>query len=153
MTWLLAKVSCKSLYLKMLIIPVEIHVSAAFFLCALGQLCLSILSLCSQMNAEVQDELLMLLRSQQRELTELRRQIETMQSSIMAQVEHVLTNHQEQERILWSYSLNIFLCFPFPPPPIKILKPYAVATCNFFCPTLWVLVLNGASEASLRAFQ
>ncbi|XP_026221079.1 enhancer of mRNA-decapping protein 4 isoform X1 [Anabas testudineus] len=52
----------------------------------------------SQMNAEVQDELLMLLRSQQRELTELRRQIETMQSSIMAQVEHVLTNHQEQEQ-------------------------------------------------------
>uniref|UniRef100_A0A7N6A0N4 Enhancer of mRNA-decapping protein 4 n=1 Tax=Anabas testudineus TaxID=64144 RepID=A0A7N6A0N4_ANATE len=54
------------------------------------------LKLC--MNAEVQDELLMLLRSQQRELTELRRQIETMQSSIMAQVEHVLTNHQEQEQ-------------------------------------------------------
>uniref|UniRef100_A0A3Q4G2I1 Enhancer of mRNA-decapping protein 4 n=1 Tax=Neolamprologus brichardi TaxID=32507 RepID=A0A3Q4G2I1_NEOBR len=51
-------------------------------------------------NAEVQDELMMLLRSQQRELTELRGQIETMQSSIMAQVEHVLTNHQEQERIL-----------------------------------------------------
>uniref|UniRef100_A0A3Q4GAV1 Enhancer of mRNA-decapping protein 4 n=1 Tax=Neolamprologus brichardi TaxID=32507 RepID=A0A3Q4GAV1_NEOBR len=53
-----------------------------------------------QFNAEVQDELMMLLRSQQRELTELRGQIETMQSSIMAQVEHVLTNHQEQERIL-----------------------------------------------------
>ncbi|XP_038563154.1 enhancer of mRNA-decapping protein 4 isoform X1 [Micropterus salmoides] len=52
----------------------------------------------SQMNAEVQDELLMLLRSQQRELTELRGQIEAMQSSIMAQVEHVLTNHQEQEQ-------------------------------------------------------
>uniref|UniRef100_A0A669EAI4 Enhancer of mRNA-decapping protein 4 n=1 Tax=Oreochromis niloticus TaxID=8128 RepID=A0A669EAI4_ORENI len=50
-----------------------------------------------QFNAEVQDELMMLLRSQQRELTELRGQIETMQSSIMAQVEHVLTNHQEQE--------------------------------------------------------
>lgn len=52
------------------------------------------------MNAEVQEELLMLLRSQQRELTELRGKIEAMQSSIMAQVEHVLTNHQEQERIL-----------------------------------------------------
>ncbi|XP_047452618.1 enhancer of mRNA-decapping protein 4 isoform X2 [Mugil cephalus] len=51
----------------------------------------------AQFNTEVQDELLMLLRSQQRELTELRGQIETMQSSIMAQVEHVLTNHQEQE--------------------------------------------------------
>lgn len=57
------------------------------------------------MNAEVQDELLMLLRSQQRELTELRGQIEAMQSSIMAQVEHVLTNHHEQERILHT------LCF------------------------------------------
>lgn len=52
------------------------------------------------MSAEVQEELLMLLRSQQRELTELRGQIEAMQSSIMSQVEHVLTSHQEQERIL-----------------------------------------------------
>ncbi|XP_041651438.1 enhancer of mRNA-decapping protein 4 isoform X2 [Cheilinus undulatus] len=52
----------------------------------------------SQVNAEVQDELLMLLRSQQRELTELRGQIEAMQSSIMSQVEHVLTTHQEQEQ-------------------------------------------------------
>ncbi|XP_069028886.1 LOW QUALITY PROTEIN: enhancer of mRNA-decapping protein 4 [Embiotoca jacksoni] len=51
----------------------------------------------AQFNAEVQDELLMLLRSQQRELTDLRGQIETMQSSIMAQVEHVLTTHQEHE--------------------------------------------------------
>ncbi|XP_068459131.1 enhancer of mRNA-decapping protein 4 isoform X2 [Clinocottus analis] len=51
-----------------------------------------------QMNAEVQDELLMLLRSQQRELTDLRGQIEAMQSTIMVQVEHVLTNHQEQEQ-------------------------------------------------------
>uniref|UniRef100_A0A672GTJ9 Enhancer of mRNA-decapping protein 4 n=1 Tax=Salarias fasciatus TaxID=181472 RepID=A0A672GTJ9_SALFA len=48
-------------------------------------------------GAEAQEELLMLLRSQQRELTELRGQIETMQSSIMSQVEHVLANHQEQE--------------------------------------------------------
>lgn len=48
-------------------------------------------------SAEAQDELLMLLRSQQRELTELRGQIETIQSNIMSQVEHVLTNHQEQE--------------------------------------------------------
>uniref|UniRef100_A0A672GT45 Enhancer of mRNA-decapping protein 4 n=1 Tax=Salarias fasciatus TaxID=181472 RepID=A0A672GT45_SALFA len=46
---------------------------------------------------KAQEELLMLLRSQQRELTELRGQIETMQSSIMSQVEHVLANHQEQE--------------------------------------------------------
>lgn len=59
------------------------------------------------MNAEVQEELLMLLRSQQRELTELRGQIEAMQTSIMAQVEHVLTNHQEQERILQYRALRI----------------------------------------------
>uniref|UniRef100_A0A673A5L9 Enhancer of mRNA-decapping protein 4 n=1 Tax=Sphaeramia orbicularis TaxID=375764 RepID=A0A673A5L9_9TELE len=51
-----------------------------------------------QMNAEVQEELLMLLRSQQRELAELRGQIEAMQSSIMAQVEHVLNSHQEHEQ-------------------------------------------------------
>uniref|UniRef100_A0A673A3Q2 Enhancer of mRNA-decapping protein 4 n=1 Tax=Sphaeramia orbicularis TaxID=375764 RepID=A0A673A3Q2_9TELE len=50
------------------------------------------------MNAEVQEELLMLLRSQQRELAELRGQIEAMQSSIMAQVEHVLNSHQEHEQ-------------------------------------------------------
>ncbi|XP_029009818.1 enhancer of mRNA-decapping protein 4 [Betta splendens] len=52
----------------------------------------------SQMSTEAQDELLILLRSQQRELNELRVQIEAMQSSIVAQVEHVLTNHQEQEQ-------------------------------------------------------
>ncbi|KAM9854979.1 enhancer of mRNA-decapping protein 4 [Aulostomus maculatus] len=51
-----------------------------------------------QMNTEVPEELLMLLCNQQRELSELRGQIEAMQSSIMAQVEHVLTNHQEQEQ-------------------------------------------------------
>uniref|UniRef100_A0A8C2WHT1 Enhancer of mRNA-decapping protein 4 n=1 Tax=Cyclopterus lumpus TaxID=8103 RepID=A0A8C2WHT1_CYCLU len=65
------------------------HVAAFFFLITLSV---------PQMNAEVQDELLMLLRSQQRELTDLRGQIEAMQSTIMAQVEHVLTNHQEQEQ-------------------------------------------------------
>ncbi|KAF7660134.1 hypothetical protein LDENG_00287480 [Lucifuga dentata] len=51
----------------------------------------------SQVNAEVQEELLMLLRGQQRELVELRGQIEAMQSSIMAQVERTLANHREQE--------------------------------------------------------
>lgn len=51
-----------------------------------------------QINSEVQDELLMLLRSQQRELTELRGQIEAMKCSIMSQVEHALSNHQEQEQ-------------------------------------------------------
>uniref|UniRef100_A0A667WLN5 Enhancer of mRNA-decapping protein 4 n=1 Tax=Myripristis murdjan TaxID=586833 RepID=A0A667WLN5_9TELE len=50
------------------------------------------------MNAEVQEELLMLLRGQQRELAELRGQMEAMQSSIMAQVEHVIASHQEQEQ-------------------------------------------------------
>ncbi|XP_077372595.1 enhancer of mRNA-decapping protein 4 [Festucalex cinctus] len=51
-----------------------------------------------QMNTDVQQELLMFLRGQQRELTELRGQIEAMQSSILAQVERVLTSHQEQEQ-------------------------------------------------------
>lgn len=41
----------------------------------------------------------MVLRNQQRELTELRSQIETMQGSVLSQVERVLANHQEQERI------------------------------------------------------
>lgn len=54
----------------------------------------------SQKNADVVEELSVVLRNQQRELTELRSQIETMQSSILSRVEHVLTNHQEQERIL-----------------------------------------------------
>ena len=54
-----------------------------------------------QANAEVQEELLMLLRGQQRELAELRGQMDVMQSSIMARVEHVLVSHQEQERILY----------------------------------------------------
>lgn len=59
-----------------------------------------------QMNAEIQEELLMLLRGQQRELTEIRGQIEAMQSTIMSQVEHALTSHHEQERIL--YLLDTF---------------------------------------------
>lgn len=53
-----------------------------------------------QKTADVVEELLMVLRNQQRELMQLRGQIETMQSSILSQVERVLTNHQEQERIL-----------------------------------------------------
>lgn len=59
-------------------------------------------SLLLQKNADVVEEVLMVLRNQQRELTELRSQMETMQSSILSQVEHVLTNHQEQERIPFS---------------------------------------------------
>lgn len=51
-----------------------------------------------QVNSEVQDELLVLLRSQQKELTELRGQIEAMKCSIMSQVEHTLSCHQEQEQ-------------------------------------------------------
>ncbi|XP_061677933.1 enhancer of mRNA-decapping protein 4 isoform X2 [Syngnathoides biaculeatus] len=50
-----------------------------------------------QMTTDLQQELLMFLRGQQRELTELRGQIEAMQTSIMAQVERMLANHQEQE--------------------------------------------------------
>lgn len=42
----------------------------------------------------------MLLRTQQRELTDLSALIETMPGTIMAQVEHLLQKHQEQERIL-----------------------------------------------------
>uniref|UniRef100_H3C9L9 Enhancer of mRNA-decapping protein 4 n=1 Tax=Tetraodon nigroviridis TaxID=99883 RepID=H3C9L9_TETNG len=49
-------------------------------------------------NADVVEELSVVLRNQQRELTELRNQIETMQSTILSRVEHVLTNHQEQEQ-------------------------------------------------------
>ncbi|XP_077566843.1 enhancer of mRNA-decapping protein 4 [Stigmatopora nigra] len=51
-----------------------------------------------QMSADLQQELFMFLRGQQRELNELRGQIEAMQSSIIAQVECALTNHQEQEQ-------------------------------------------------------
>nr|XP_061813020.1 enhancer of mRNA-decapping protein 4-like [Nerophis lumbriciformis] len=51
-----------------------------------------------QMSTDLQQELLMFLRGQQRELTELREQIEAMQSSIIARVECALTNHQEQEQ-------------------------------------------------------
>lgn len=60
----------------------------------------TISSIVLQKTADVVEELLMVLRNQQRELMELRGQIETMQSSILSQVERVLTNHQEQERIL-----------------------------------------------------
>lgn len=64
-------------------------------------------SLLLQKNADVVEEVLMVLRNQQRELTELRSQIETMQSSILSQVEHVLTNHQEQERIPFAAAASL----------------------------------------------
>ncbi|XP_035982499.1 enhancer of mRNA-decapping protein 4 [Fundulus heteroclitus] len=51
-----------------------------------------------QFNTETQDELLMLLRTQQRELSELWSLVETMPGTIMAMVEHVLMKHQEQEQ-------------------------------------------------------
>ncbi|XP_072290506.1 enhancer of mRNA-decapping protein 4 [Eucyclogobius newberryi] len=51
-----------------------------------------------QVNSEVQDELLMLLRNQQRELSDLRGQIETMKCSIMSQVEQALSSYQEKEQ-------------------------------------------------------
>ncbi|XP_026859757.2 enhancer of mRNA-decapping protein 4 isoform X2 [Electrophorus electricus] len=61
-----------------------------------------------QLSSEVQEELLLLLRSQQRELSELRQSqqellqrvtghMDAVQSSIMAHVEHVLLTQQEQE--------------------------------------------------------
>lgn len=69
---------------------------------------------------EVQEELLLLLRSQQRELAELRQSqqellqrltghMDAVQSSMMAHVEHVLHTQQEQGRILslkgaWQFS-------------------------------------------------
>ncbi|XP_022535428.1 enhancer of mRNA-decapping protein 4 isoform X2 [Astyanax mexicanus] len=63
----------------------------------------------NQLSAEVQEELLLLLRSQQRELAELRQSqqellqrvtghMDAVQSSIMAHVEHVLLTQQEQEQ-------------------------------------------------------
>ncbi|KAK0149334.1 Enhancer of mRNA-decapping protein 4 [Merluccius polli] len=51
-----------------------------------------------QMNAELQEELLILLRSQQREIADLRGHMDSMQSSVMAHVEHVMARHQEQEQ-------------------------------------------------------
>lgn len=59
----------------------------------------------------MQEELLLLLRNQQRELAELRQNqqellqrltghMDAVQSSVMAHVEHVLLTQQEQERIL-----------------------------------------------------
>ncbi|MEQ2231630.1 enhancer of mRNA decapping 4 [Ilyodon furcidens] len=52
----------------------------------------------AQFNADAQDELLMLLRTQHRELTELWSLVETMPGTIMAQMQHVLMRHQEQEQ-------------------------------------------------------
>uniref|UniRef100_A0A8B9LNV3 Enhancer of mRNA-decapping protein 4 n=1 Tax=Astyanax mexicanus TaxID=7994 RepID=A0A8B9LNV3_ASTMX len=63
----------------------------------------------TKLSAEVQEELLLLLRSQQRELAELRQSqqellqrvtghMDAVQSSIMAHVEHVLLTQQEQEQ-------------------------------------------------------
>uniref|UniRef100_A0A8C8DNZ7 Enhancer of mRNA-decapping protein 4 n=1 Tax=Oryzias sinensis TaxID=183150 RepID=A0A8C8DNZ7_9TELE len=48
-------------------------------------------------NAETQNELLMLLRTQRGELSELWGMMEAMPGNIIAQVEHVLIKHQEQE--------------------------------------------------------
>ncbi len=64
-----------------------------------------------QMSTEVQDELLQVLRSQQREIAELRQNqldllqrvtshMDAVQSSIMAHIEHAMLAQQEQERIL-----------------------------------------------------
>lgn len=55
----------------------------------------------------------MVLRNQQRELTELRSQIETMQGSVLSQVERVLSNHQEQERIPLPAARRLSVSVPF----------------------------------------
>lgn len=63
----------------------------------------------SQMSVEVQDELLQMLRSQQREIAELRQNqldllqrvtshMDAVQSSIMAHIEHAMLAQQEQEQ-------------------------------------------------------
>ncbi|KTF90954.1 hypothetical protein cypCar_00019698, partial [Cyprinus carpio] len=63
----------------------------------------------NQMSIEVQDELLQMLRSQQREIAELRQNqldllqrvtshMDAVQSSIMAHIEHAMLAQQEQER-------------------------------------------------------
>ncbi|XP_056334046.1 enhancer of mRNA-decapping protein 4 isoform X2 [Danio aesculapii] len=63
----------------------------------------------SQMSTEVQDELLQMLRSQQREIAELRQNqldllqrvtshMDAVQSSIMAHIEHAMLAQQEQEQ-------------------------------------------------------
>ncbi|XP_051580107.1 enhancer of mRNA-decapping protein 4-like isoform X1 [Myxocyprinus asiaticus] len=63
----------------------------------------------SQMSTEVQDELIQMLRSQQREIAELRQSqlellqrvtshMDAVQSSLMAHIEHTMLAQQEQER-------------------------------------------------------
>lgn len=63
------------------------------------------------MSVEVQDELLQMLRNQQRDIAELRRNqldllqrvtghMDAVQSSIMAHIEHAMLAQQDQERIL-----------------------------------------------------
>lgn len=65
----------------------------------------------AQMTPEFQDELMCILRSQQRELSELRQNqmellqrltdhLDAIQSSLMGHVERVIDSQQEQERIL-----------------------------------------------------
>uniref|UniRef100_A0A8C5A217 Enhancer of mRNA-decapping protein 4 n=1 Tax=Gadus morhua TaxID=8049 RepID=A0A8C5A217_GADMO len=58
----------------------------------------SLTRILSNMNAELQEELLLLLRSQQREIADLRGHMDNMQSSVTAHVEHVMAVHQEQEQ-------------------------------------------------------
>lgn len=77
-----------------------------------------------QISMEVQEELLLLLRSQQRELDELRQSqqellqrltghMDAVQSSMMAHVEHVLHTQQEQGRILPLKGAWQWGCRPF----------------------------------------
>lgn len=64
-----------------------------------------------QVTAEFQDEVMCILRSQQRELSELRQtqmellqrltdHLDAIQSSLMGHMERVIDSQQEQERIL-----------------------------------------------------
>ena len=78
------------------------------------------------MNPEVLEELLILLRNQQREIAELHQSqlellqrvtghMDAVQSSVIAHVEHVMVSQQEHERILTTgicYKLQL-LDLPF----------------------------------------
>lgn len=65
----------------------------------------------------------MLLRTQQRELSELWGVMEAMPGNIIAQVEHVMIKHQEQERILGGfYFFKYTLCAAPLPAKLSVLE-------------------------------
>ena len=84
------------------------------------------------MNPEVQEELLMLLRNQQRELADLRQSqlellqrvtghMDAVQSSVIAHVEHVMVSQQEHERILTTGTCHKLQSVPTPRPPYVVV--------------------------------